>query len=160
MDESDEKQCNLVIPSIGYDKSRTPPPMPGDNYLYVNYSYNIEHILYIDEEQNVITITFNVQKEWYDTSLTFQNLKKDKDNLIFQEDKNMIWIPWVTDKNIRNLDKKKRADEEEIFKVVPNDDFEFQHSSNTSYQTALLFKEHKTFIHISIFKFKFFTRIT
>ena len=90
MDKSDEKQCRLIIPGIGYDKSRTPPPMPGHKNLYVNYSFNIERILYIDEEQNSITVTFNVQKDWYDNSLTFQNLKKDKDNLIFQEDKDLI----------------------------------------------------------------------
>ena len=36
------------------------------------------------------------------------------------------------------------ADEEEIFKVVRNDDFEFQHNSKSNYQTALLFEEHKT----------------
>ena len=144
MDESDEKQCNLVIPSIYYDKSRTPPPMPGDKYLYVNYSYNIERILYIDEEHNFITISFNLQKDWYDNSLTFQNLKKDKDNLIPQDDKDMIWKPWATDKNIRNVDMKGRADEEEIFKVVQNDDFKFQHNSKSNYQSALIFEEHKT----------------
>ena len=144
MDESDEKQCRLVVPDIGYDKSRTPPPMPGDNYLYVNYSYNSERILYIDEENNFISITFNLQKDWYDNSLTFQILKKDKVNLILQDDKDMIWKPWATDKNIRNVDMKGRADEEEIFKVVQNDDFKFQHNSISNYQSALIFEEHKT----------------
>ena len=148
MDESDEKQCRLIIPSIGYDKFRTPPPMPGDKYLYVNYSYNIERILYIDEEHNFITITYNVQKDWYDNSLTFQNLKKDDANMILQEDKDMIWIPWATFKNIRNVDMIGRADEEEILKVVPNDEFEFQHNSENNYQNALVFEELNNFVLI------------
>ena len=118
MDESDEKQCRMIIPSIGYDKFRTPPPIPGDKYLYVNYSYKIEHILYIDEEENVITIAYNVLKEWYDSSLTFQNLKRGEDNLILQKDKDMIWIPWATDKNTRNIAVKERADEEEATRQV------------------------------------------
>ena len=141
MDKSDEKHCRLIIPDIGYDKSRTPPHMPGDNYLYVNYSYNIERILYIDEEHNFITITVNVQKEWYDTSLTFQNLKMDKDNLVLQEDKDTIWIPLAAEMNVRNTDMLKRANDEEIFKVVPNHEFEFQHNSKTNYQNGLIFEE-------------------
>ena len=76
--------------------------------------------------------------------MTFQNLKKDKDNLILQEDKDMIWKPMATFKNIRNLEMMGRADEEEIFRVVPNDDFKWQLNSKSIYQTALLFEEHKT----------------
>ena len=128
--------------------------------MYVNISYNFKKILYIDENENFIRISTNLQKDWYDSLLTFQNLKMEKVNSVFQDDMNMIWIPMITMKNIENAEKEKKADNEEIFKVVPNDDFEFQHSSNTSYQTALLFKEHKTFIHKNIFKFKFFIRMT
>ena len=140
MDESDEKQCRMIIPSIGYDKFRTPPPIPGDKYLYVNYSYKIEHILYIDEEESFIRLTFNMDKSWCDSSLTFQNLKKDQINSIFLDDKNIIWSPWITDKNVRNVDMSIRADDEEIFKVVPNTEFNFKYNSKTNSHNALLFE--------------------
>ena len=65
----------------------------------------------------------------------------DKDKLILQEDKDTIWIPVAAEMNIRNTDMLKRANHEEIFKVVPNHDFEFQHNSKTNYQNGLIFEE-------------------
>ena len=64
-DGSDEQQCRLVVPSVGYNKNLIPPPLPGDKTLYVNVSYDFKHILYIDEVENFMRITYNVQKDWY-----------------------------------------------------------------------------------------------
>ena len=142
-DGSDEHECRMVVPNVGYNKHIIPPPMAGEQYLYVNVSYDFKHILYIDEDAGFIAITYNLQKDWYDSKLTFQNLKKDHVNLIFQEDNNTIWFPWITDKGIRNVEQMKRADEEEIFQVVPNENFNYKHNSKTNYQNALLFEEIK-----------------
>ena len=140
-DGSDEQQCRLVVPSVGYNKFLTPPPLKGQQYLYINVSYDFRNILYIDEEENFIRITLNVQKDWYNSFLTFQNLKRDSVNLIFEDDKNMIWTPWIVCKNLENKDKEVRADSEEIFKVVPNEDFYYMHNSINYFQNSLLFKE-------------------
>ena len=140
MDGSDEKDCRMVVPSIGYNKNIIPPPMPGDEIMYVNVSYHFEHILYIDEEESFIRLTFNMDKSWCDSSLTFQNLKKDQINSIFLDDKNIIWSPWITDKNVRNVDMSIRADDEETFKVVPNTEFNFKYNSKTNSHNALLFE--------------------
>ena len=59
---------------------------------------------------------------------------------IFQEDKNMIWTPWINSNNIESTDKEKRANDVEVMKVVPNSNFKFMHNSKTNYQNALLFK--------------------
>ena len=139
-DGSDEEECRLVLPSIGHNKFLTPPPLPGDKYLYVNVSYDFKDILYIDENENFIRITYSIQKEWNDRTLTFQNLKKDTMNSIFKDDKSNIWYPWITMINIENKEKEKRANDEEIFKVVPNDEFNFIRSSKTYNQNAFLFK--------------------
>ena len=109
--------------------------------MYINVSYDFRNILYIDEEENFIRITLNVQKDWYNSFLTFQNFKKDSVNLIFEDDKNMIWTPWIVCKNLENKDKEVRADSEEIFKVVPNEDFYYMHNSINYFQNSLLFKE-------------------
>ena len=129
------------MPTLGYNKNLIPPPLQGDQFLYVNISYNFKKILYIDENENFIRISTNLQKDWYDSLLTFQNLKMEKVNSVFQDDMNMIWIPMITMKNIENAEKEKKADNEEIFKVVPNDEFKFQQNSKTNYQNALLFEE-------------------
>ena len=139
-DGSDEQDCRLVVPSVGYNKFLPPPPMAGDKYLYLNVSYDIRHILYIDEAENFIRITYNLQKDWYDSLLTYQNLKKNSINLIFKEDKELIWTPWVNSDNMEGVDKERRASDVEILKVVPNDNFKFKHSLKTSYHNALLFK--------------------
>ena len=57
-DGSDEQECRLVVPNVGYNKNLIPLPMKGDQHFYVNVSYNIKHILYIDENENIIRITY------------------------------------------------------------------------------------------------------
>ena len=138
-DGSDEQVCHKVMPNIGYNKLLTPPPLQGDQFFYVNVSLDFKHILYIHEEKHYIRIAYSIQKDWYDSFLTFQNLKEDKANPISQDDKNMIWWPWLTIKNV--VDTSKRTDETEILKVVPNQEFHFKHNSIEDYQNALLFEE-------------------
>ena len=139
-DGSDEEQCRLVVPSLGYNKNLIPPPIADNQDLFINVSYNIKHILYIDEVENFMRITWSIQKEWYNSFLTYQNLKNGTVNQIFQEDKNMIWTPWINSNNIESTDKEKRANDVEVMKVVPNSNFKFMHNSKTIYQNALLFK--------------------
>ena len=131
-----------MVPIVGYNKNLIPPKMPGEQNFYVNLSYDFKKILFIDEDENFIRITSNLQKDWFDSQLTFQNLNENKVNEIFQDDRNMIWSPWLTMKNIENVEKEKRADNEEIFKVNPNPEFHFKHNSKTNYQNAILFEEH------------------
>ena len=140
-DGSDEEGCRLIVPSVGYNKLLTPPPLPGDKYLYVNVSYNFKNILYIDEEENFIRITYELRKEWYDSSLTFQNLKINTGNIITQDDMDMIWVPYIIMKNKENIQKEIRTDKKyEKFQVVPNEDFNFTRNSKTNYQNAILFQ--------------------
>ena len=140
-DGSDEQECRRVVPNIGYNKLLTPPPLPGDQYLHVNVSLDFRQILYIDEEENFLRITHSLEKDWYDSLLTYQNLKKDRVNLISKHDKNMIWTPWITYNNVENAAKSKRTGKAEILKVVPNEKFQFKHNSKTDNQNALLFEE-------------------
>ena len=69
--------------------------MQGNQNLYVHVSIDFKNILYIDEDENFMRITYQFQKAWFDSSLTFQNLKRDVMNLIFEEDKDLIWLPWI-----------------------------------------------------------------
>ena len=60
--------------------------------------------------------------------------------MISEADKNLIWTPWVTFKNIENKDKTKRTDEPEVFKVVPNKNFHYKHNTKTDNFNAFLFE--------------------
>ena len=74
MDGSDEQECRLVVPNVGYNKLLTPPPLPGDQHLYVNVSYNFKNILYIDEDENFIRITYELKKDWFD--IIYRNISQ------------------------------------------------------------------------------------
>ena len=77
-DGFDEYDCHRVKPIVGYNKLLAPPPLPGNKYIHVNISLNFRKILYIDEVENFIRITLLQKKEWYDSLLTYQNLKRVK----------------------------------------------------------------------------------
>ena len=137
-DGSDEEKCRTVLRHVGYNKQLAPAPLPGDQHFYINVSIDFRQILYIDEVENFIRITFSLQKDWYDSSLTFQNLKRDKVNLIPQDDRNMIWDPLITSTNVESADKEKKTGE--IYKVVPNNKFIFNFNNKTEIHNAFLFK--------------------
>ena len=139
-DGSDEQECHRVVQNVGYNKLLPPPPLPGEQYFFLNVSYDFRQILYIDEEKNFIRITYSLQKDWYDTSLTFQNLKRNKINLISKDDRNLFYKPWITSINIENRKKEKRTGEEEIYKVVPNKEFVYNHNNKIDSQNAFLFE--------------------
>ena len=141
-DGSDEQECRLVVPGIGYNKNLIPLPTKGDEQLYVNVSINIKRIVYIDEDKIFMRIIYNIQKDWYDTLLIFQNLNKDRVNTIFPDDKKRIWVPWINDINIEKFEKVSKTYDgtDEIFKVVPNQNFISKTNSIPSYQSAHLFE--------------------
>ena len=139
-DGSDEEDCHPVVTNKGYNRLHTPPPLPGDKHFFLNVSFDFRQILYIDEVEHFFRITYNLKKDWYDSSLTFQNLKRDKVNLISKDNRDMIWDPWIHSKNIENAEKEKRTGEAEIYQVVPNGEFHFKNSSKTDIHNAFLFE--------------------
>ena len=139
IDGSDEQDCRLVVPSVGYNKFLVPPPLKTNNQLRLNISYDFKMILYIDEEQNFMRVNFNLQKEWYNSFLTFQNLKQLTDNLIYSDDRNMIWIPWIETINLEHEKKCKKTEEAEKLKIVRNGNQSFLYNSLSINQNAFLF---------------------
>ena len=63
-----------------YSKFLTPPALGHDKHLYINVSFNIREIVYINEEQQFIRTKKEVFKEWFNSYLTFQNLKQNATN--------------------------------------------------------------------------------
>ena len=145
VDGSDEQNCRLVVPSIGYNKFLVPPPLEMNQQLRINISYDFKMILYIDEEENFMRVNFNLQKEWYNSFLTFQNLKQHSDNLIFSDDRDMIWIPWITTINLENKGKCKQTEEIEKLKIARDEYQSFQYNSLSINENAFLFKARKIY---------------
>ena len=83
---SDEANCRLVVPQVGYNKFLV-PTTDLQQRLRVNMSIDYQRILYIDEEVHFLRVTLTLTKTWYNEHLTYQNLKQGADNQVFQDDK-------------------------------------------------------------------------
>ena len=75
--------------------------MCGNNVILTLTSV-LYNCLYELSMEKYIKATYIYQKAWYNSYLTFQNLKKDARNLMFTEDRENVWVPWTPTQNIEN----------------------------------------------------------
>ena len=123
-----------------FSKFLIPPPIGNDKQLFINVSFNIREIVYINEEQQYIRTKKEVFKEWFNSYLTFQNLKQNATNLINSDDRNLMWFPSFSDVNVEDKKKCVQTKEVELLKVVPHKDFKFSLNSYTEPLNAFLFQ--------------------
>ena len=102
---------------------------------------DILRVIYIEEIEKYIKATYVYKKSWYNSYLTFQNLKKDDRNLLFTEDRENIWIPWTPSQNIENKLKSIQTEAKDFIRVLPNQKFAYTHNSKVYPKNAFLFKE-------------------
>lgn len=138
-----------VIPSKGYNKYVVPPPSQGHNKFQLNISLDFKSILYIDEVENNFKVKLNFSRNWFNRYLTYQNLHRKGDvNYIFDEDKDIMWIPYVESLNMENEDKCKKTDRKQYFVVFLNSNFQYERSPITEIDNANLFKGSKNVLHL------------
>ena len=113
-DGSDEKDCMLVVPPVGYNKFLVPSPLDLQKKLSVNISIDIQKILYIDEVEQFIRMTLTLSKYWFNEHLTFQNLKQAGLNQIFHDDREIVWIPFIEFNTMEHTNKCERTQKQEI----------------------------------------------
>ena len=136
---SDEANCRLVVPFVGYNKFLVPTSTDIQQRLSVNISLDFQRILYIDEEEHFIRMTLTLTKYWYNEHLTYQNLKQGAVNQVFQDDKDTIWIPFIEFRSAENVNKCVRTEKEEVLKIVPNTNFRHEQNALTERENAFLF---------------------
>ena len=137
-----------VVPSKGYNKYVVPPPSDGQDKFQLNISLDFTSILYIDEVENNFKVKLNFSKNWYNRYLTYQNLHRKGDvNVIFDEDKEIMWMPYVESLNMEYKDKCKQTDRKPYFVVFLNPHFEFERSPITENENAYLFQGSKNMLH-------------
>lgn len=117
-----------------------PPPLKFEDSLKIDVSLDILRIIYIEEIEKYVKATYIFKKSWFNSYLTFQNLKKDARNFMFPEDRENIWIPWIPTQNIENKIKCIPTEDEDFISVLQNEKFEYTHNSKEFYQNAFLFK--------------------
>ena len=123
---------------IGYNKFLVPPPLRTDERLAVNLSINIEKIT-IDEVKGFIRTKFTLNIHWFDSRLTYQNLKRNTQNSMYSEDKDFIWKPWIQFENIENLGKVQKTGQQ-IHTNHNELKFWYKQGRITNLHNALLFE--------------------
>ena len=140
-DWSDEEECKAFITFPGYKKFLVPPPIGNETSLIMNISIIIDQIIAIDENNGYFEIKMTLVRYWYDSQLSYQNLKKNSaKNIISTEDMKMMWKPWTITKNIKNVDEVKKTDKGDKMTIIPNSNFKFTRDEKTNIHNTMLFK--------------------
>ena len=101
-DESDERDCHLLILKEGYNK-KIPPlrPVTDKNLrsvasLPVRVSITLLKIVDLLEVKHSIDIKFAIEVEWYESRATYNNLKENSGmNVLTSGDVESIWLPLI-----------------------------------------------------------------
>ena len=129
-DASDENSCDIIKTFEGYNKLLIPLPLESETSFILNISILISKIITIDELNGKFKVKMTLQRSWYNPQLRYLNLKRlAAKNLLSQEDKDQIWIPYTVFQNVENLEATQRTDREDIVQIIPNKDFRFERGS-------------------------------
>ena len=118
-DESDENDCKMLAMKENYNKKIAPI-----EYDYVNskvipanvyVSMVVLDVLSISEVDLVYVLKFRILMNWYDSRLTYHNLKEEQSlNSLSSEEIDKIWIPFVVFANTENQESTKGNDETQV----------------------------------------------
>ena len=145
-DGTDEAECEVLIRPLGYNKLLVPPPNDKEKNLTLVWEVEIIDIVEINEIKNFIQIKFWQKRTWFDSQLTFQNLKRNGKNEISPSDKKSIWTPWIIYQNIASHNKILKTDNSDAIRVIPNADFNSTTGDNTKIHNTHLFEGSKNAI--------------
>ena len=139
-DSSDEDDCKSFRTFPGYKKHLVPSPKGNNSMLQVNLSIIIDEILEIDETRGFFKVKMTTIREWYNSQLTFQNLKRERKNFMSQEDVKSMWVPAIVFQNVQNIeDHLKTTDKKDVTMIVPNSEFTYSESDQTVLQNLRTF---------------------
>ena len=98
-DESDEKNCQILVLKDGYNKN-VPPVNSDDPLVNVSISIDLLRLVDINEADYSIEIQFEIMLKWKENRATYNNLKKTNAlNALTQADIEKIWLPEVIYEN-------------------------------------------------------------
>ena len=124
-DGSDEVDCTILLPNIGYDKMIIPVGNY-DHKFVLKISIVIRDVTYVDEIDKVFRVRFDFVKKWNDHNMKYQNLLNTSDkqlNHLSEEEMKTIWMPYVVFFNTESKDRIRKSDKKDVLKILPNEDF-------------------------------------
>ena len=94
IDKSDELNCRKINTVRSYQKHISPPGHDGSDKLEIKVSIDLVSIVNIDEVASIFQVQFTLHLSWYDSRLTFDNLKNNTWlNTLSPREKDSIWFP-------------------------------------------------------------------
>ena len=130
----------------GHNKNLVPPPLDNEENFTVDVVMDITRILLIDEIEKFMRFSYFFQKQWFNSYITFQNLKNDTVNLIFPEDRETMYMPYLSIVNLENEDKCKKTDFKDFISILPNEAYEYEYNGKENFQNAFLFQVFISFL--------------
>ena len=98
-DESDEKNCKVLVLKEGYNKN-VPPVTSGVKKVNVSISLDILNLVDIKEEDYSVEIQFSITLKWKENRATYHNLKHEKTlNALTSQEIGELWLPEVIYEN-------------------------------------------------------------
>ena len=98
-DESDEKECKVIVLKDGYNKNIPPIRKAQDGRAIpanVKISIILMKVVEIEETDHSIHLQFQISLDWNEPRATYQNLKNDPTlNALTLSDMASIWLPLV-----------------------------------------------------------------
>ena len=117
-DGSDEKNCRTFVRRSGYRKDKPAPPRYKNldkNTVKINMA--LESIQSISETASSISLLFNLETQWWDSRLTYENLKNVSElNILTWDEFKMIWQPMLVFNNTK--DKKETVNDKKTVTFV------------------------------------------
>ena len=99
-DESDERNCKILVLKDGYNKNVPPIPTNSQDKANISVSINILKLVDIDEYDYSIEIQFKISLHWAENRATYYNLKENENlNALIQNDIESLWLPIVIYEN-------------------------------------------------------------
>ena len=119
-DGSDEKGCRILDYSVGYDKLI--PPLDGrTDKVRTIVSVDMKNILSINELEESIEIRFIISRTFFDSRLTYRDLKWDEAfNRLSEEEQTRIWYPMIFWSNLATYDNAKLFMLRTVHSVIRN----------------------------------------
>ena len=97
-DESDEKNCNILVLKDGYNKNV--PPISSDDPVNVSVSIDLLKLVDIDEEDYSIEIQFEITLSWKEKRASYHHLKSSIVlNALTKDEIHCLWLPLVIYEN-------------------------------------------------------------
>ena len=102
-DDSDEFNCNILIKDSNYNKQL----IADGNKQSINLSITllVTEIITIEDNNNLFRASFEIELEWQDYRLHFQNLNKNVLNVLEPFEVEQIWKPIFSLKDINQINR-------------------------------------------------------